>query len=86
MIHFNDDALARSGLTRERAAQMLRLARELTDLPNRVYPGPRPGESADEWAERTLSRPPKPEAVQPFYTKPSIDHYVRLWSRMYRGG
>jgi hypothetical protein len=85
-VWWSDEALARGGLDRERADEMLALAYELVELPSKVYPGPRAGESADEWADRVLmSRSaPSKKPTKVVHSAAAIDRYVKLWSQMYR--
>ena len=85
-VWWNEEALERAGLDRERADAMLRLAHELKDLPSRVYSGPKPGESGDEWAERVMmsGSAPTKKATQVIHSASLIDRYAQLWASMYR--
>jgi hypothetical protein len=83
-VVWSDEALARGGLDRARAEEMLRLAHELVDLPDKVLPGPAAGEEPVEWAERVILGAPKVSETKVVHSQLHVDRLHNLWRQMFR--
>lgn len=81
-MFWNDEALARSGLTRESA--MLALAVELTDLPSKVRLTPPDDVVADAAADRLVVSKREPARPKILYTEGHIRRLVALHDKMFR--